>query len=94
VNSVYLDELDRITKPVVIECSVLIDGVLQHFSGQYHKGLGAEDSGSRIRDGYKKIEWTFREKERLEHLREKLRRNTSQQEACRNPPKISQSWIS
>ena len=56
MNSVYLDELDRITKSVVIECSVLIDGALQHFSGRYHKGLGAEDSGSRIRDGYKKIE--------------------------------------
>ena len=75
-SSIYLGELDRITKAVVDECASSIDEALQRFKNKYHDNLRAEGSGSKLRDGYKKVEWSFREKERLHDLREKLQRNT------------------
>ncbi|KAK4442462.1 hypothetical protein QBC34DRAFT_313009 [Podospora aff. communis PSN243] len=75
-NSIYLSELDRITKAVVEECASSIDGALKRFQHRYHESLQLEGSGSKLRDGYKKLEWAFREKERLQDLREKLQRNT------------------
>jgi hypothetical protein len=75
-NSIYLIEIDRITKAVVEECASSIDGALQRFGDKYHDNLRAEGSRSRLRDGYKKVEWAFREKELLQELREKLQRNT------------------
>ncbi|KAK0743119.1 hypothetical protein B0T18DRAFT_175737 [Schizothecium vesticola] len=75
-NSIYLSELDRITKAVVEECASSIDGAVQRFGDKYHDNLQAEGSGSKLRDGYKKLEWAFREKERLQDLREKLQRST------------------
>jgi hypothetical protein len=76
-NSIYLSELDRITKAVVEECASSIEGALRRFRDKYHGSLHhAEGSGSKLYDGYKKLEWAFREKEQLQGLREKLQRNT------------------
>lgn len=75
-DSVYLTELDNTTKAVVEECAALIEGALQHFSTRYHGSLKAEIPGNKCRGVYKKLEWLFREKERLQELREKLHKNT------------------
>ncbi|KAK4157476.1 hypothetical protein C8A00DRAFT_40188 [Chaetomidium leptoderma] len=75
-NSVYLTGLDNTTKAVVEQCASLIDAALHHFGTRYHGGLQPEGSGSKWRDAYKKIEWSVREKERLQELREMLRKNT------------------
>ncbi|KAK0631582.1 hypothetical protein B0T14DRAFT_467625 [Immersiella caudata] len=75
-SSIYLGELDRITKAVVSRCASSIDEALRRFQDKYHDNLRAEWSGSKFRDGYKKLEWSFRDKERLHNLREKLQRNT------------------
>jgi hypothetical protein len=75
-NSAYLSGLDRTAKTVIDECAGLIHGALQHFTLKYHGSAQPGGSGSRWRDTYKKVEWSVREKERVQELREKLCRNT------------------
>lgn len=75
--SIHLSGLDNTTKVVVDECAGLIEEALQHFQTRYNGSLQPEGSGNRFRDAYKKVEWSFREPERLRGLREKLCTNTA-----------------
>ncbi|KID65919.1 hypothetical protein MAN_05578, partial [Metarhizium hybridum] len=68
-----LQVLDDVSKSVVDECASLIQDTLQHLRSRYRGSLGAEGSGNKIRDIVKRIEWSVRETQRLEKLREKLR---------------------
>ncbi|GAB1309964.1 hypothetical protein MFIFM68171_00174 [Madurella fahalii] len=74
--SVYLSSLDNATKAVVDDCAGLIEAALQHFGSRYQDNLRAGGSGNKWKDAYKKVEWSVKEKERLQELQEKLRQNT------------------
>jgi hypothetical protein len=74
--SIYLTGLDNTTKAVVQECAGLIEEALQQFGARYESSLQPGGSGNKLRDAYKKVEWSVRERERLHDLREKLRKNT------------------
>ncbi|KAI0134228.1 hypothetical protein BJ170DRAFT_609022 [Xylariales sp. AK1849] len=69
----YLDSIDIATKSVVDECATSIQETLDHVRPKYHASLRAGGSGSKMRDTYRKIEWSIREKERMQHLRDRLR---------------------
>lgn len=70
--SPYLQGLDNVSKSVVNQCAALIQDTLDHIQSRYGKSLGIEGSGKKIKDIYKRIEWSVREKERLQNLRDKL----------------------
>jgi predicted RecB family endonuclease len=71
-----LNTLDQVTKSVVDECGTLLQEAADRFIPRYHSSLQSGGSGRKIKDAYKKIEWSVREKERLHELRDKLRENT------------------
>jgi len=75
-HSVYLAQLDSVTKSVVKECTGLIDGAIQHLTSRYGDSLRPGGSGGKVRDAYKKAEWMLRDREWVQQLQEKLRRNT------------------
>ncbi|KAK6084621.1 hypothetical protein SCUP515_01117 [Seiridium cupressi] len=68
-------ELDIFTAILVNECHDLIQSSLDRLVPKYHDSLKPEGSGSRIKDGVRKVEWSVREKERVKELRDKLRTN-------------------
>ncbi|KAH7146239.1 hypothetical protein EDB81DRAFT_486124 [Dactylonectria macrodidyma] len=70
--SPYLDGLDKATESVIDQCGSLIQDTLEHVHPKYHCSLRVGGSGKKIRDTYRKIEWSIREKDRLRHVREKL----------------------
>ncbi|KAK9770307.1 hypothetical protein SCAR479_13048 [Seiridium cardinale] len=74
-SSPSLDDFDRLLHTVVQECHDLIQSSLNRLVPKYHDSLKPEGSGSRIRDGIRKVEWSVREKERVKELRDKLRTN-------------------
>ncbi|EXU97164.1 hypothetical protein X797_009783 [Metarhizium robertsii] len=80
-----LQVLDDVSKSVVDECASLIQDILQHLRSRYGGSLGAEGSGKKIRDIVKRIEWSVRETQRLEKLREKLHEGGAEAVAADGP---------
>lgn len=74
--SADVNGLDNVTRSVVGECAGLVEEALEHFGTRYHDSLQEGGSGNKLRDAFKKIEYSFREKERVHELREKLREGT------------------
>ncbi|KAI1127760.1 hypothetical protein F5Y10DRAFT_242054 [Nemania abortiva] len=72
----FLTSLDVITKTIVDDCGCLIQDVLEKLAPRYSQSLGESISGRRIKGFVKTIEWSLRETERVEELREKLHRNS------------------
>lgn len=70
--SPYLQGLDNVSKSVVNECGSLIQDTLDRFQLRYENSLSIGGSGKKIKDIHKRIEWSLREKEKLQHLRAKL----------------------
>ncbi|KAJ3534678.1 hypothetical protein NM208_g7444 [Fusarium decemcellulare] len=72
-SSPYLEGLDHASKSVVNQTASLIQSTLDHFQSRYQNSLHPGGSGRRLKDIYKRVEWSTREKERTRCLREKLR---------------------
>lgn len=71
-SSTYLADLDRTSKSVVNQTASLIQDALDHFQSRYKNSLHPGGSGKKLKDVYKKLEWSTRERERIRCLREKL----------------------
>ncbi|WAO84146.1 Hypothetical protein NCS54_00135200 [Fusarium falciforme] len=71
-SSTYLADLDQASKSVVNKTASLIQDALDHFQSRYKSSLHPGGSGKKLKDAYKKLEWSTREKERIRCLREKL----------------------
>ncbi|RSL55315.1 hypothetical protein CEP53_007124 [Fusarium sp. AF-6] len=74
--SPYLEGLDQTSKSVVDRTASLIQDALDHFQSRYKNSLHLGGSGKKLKDVYKKLEWSTREKERIQCLREKLQEST------------------
>jgi hypothetical protein len=70
-----LEDLASITKSIVDDCVSLVGDVLARVKERYGDSLQSEGSGSRIRDAYKKIEFSVREKEMIQLLKDSMSRN-------------------
>ncbi|KAL2674038.1 hypothetical protein Neosp_012484 [[Neocosmospora] mangrovei] len=70
--SPHLDGLDKEVKSVIDQCGSLIQDTLEHIQPKYRNSLRVGGSEKKIRDIYRKVEWSMREKDRLRHTREKL----------------------
>ncbi|KAH8165437.1 hypothetical protein CIB48_g2818 [Xylaria polymorpha] len=68
--------LDAITKAIIDDCGCLMQDVLEKLVPRYGQSLGDARSKYNIKGFVKKIEWSLRETERVEKLREKLHRNS------------------
>ncbi|RTE71534.1 hypothetical protein BHE90_014055 [Fusarium euwallaceae] len=68
----YLEGLDAVSKSVVDQTTSLIQDALNHLQSRYRNSLHPEGSGNKLKDTYKKLEWSMRETERIRCLREKL----------------------
>lgn len=71
-SSPYLEGLNHVSKSVVDQTASLIQDALNHFQSRYKNSLLPGGSGKKLKDVYKKVEWSTREKERIRGLREKL----------------------
>jgi hypothetical protein len=71
-SSLYLQELDAVTKQVVDECAELIRQALARWQKKYGEALAPEGSGNALKDAGRKLEWRLREKERVAELRARL----------------------
>ncbi|KAM0440867.1 hypothetical protein ACHAPT_000169 [Fusarium lateritium] len=75
-SSHYLEGLDHASRCVVNQTASLIQDALDHFQSRYKNCLHPGGSGSKVKDVYKKLEWSTREKGRTQCLREKLQEST------------------
>ncbi|KAK8030024.1 hypothetical protein PG993_011315 [Apiospora rasikravindrae] len=64
------------TRPIVNECATLIRNALDRWFPKYNQSLQPGGSGNSVKDAFRKIEWSLREKQGLRELQEKLRKNT------------------
>lgn len=71
-KSPSLDNLEHVTKCIIDECGALIGEVLLRLREKYGESLQPGGSGSRVRDVYKKVEFSVRERERIQLLQETL----------------------
>lgn len=69
--------LERDIEAAVHECGGLIRATLDKVTGRYSESLSQGGSGNKVKDAYKKIEFTFREKNDLTSLRKKLSETTA-----------------
>jgi hypothetical protein len=68
----YLDGLDNVAKSVADQCGSVLRDALDHFHARYNDSLCLGGSGKKIKDIYKKLEWSVREKDQLHSLRRRL----------------------
>jgi len=61
---------------VIGDCGALIKQALDRVVPRYDDALQPGGCGNKFRDGYKKVEWLARERERVRELRDKLSKNT------------------
>ena len=66
-------ELGHITLRIVNDCGLLIQEVSSRLASKYERSLGEGRPHNIFVDGYRKIEWLGREKEKVLMLQEKLR---------------------
>ncbi|KAK7959484.1 uncharacterized protein PG986_004338 [Apiospora aurea] len=64
------------TKSIVNECATLIQNALDRWFPKYQQNLQPGGSGSSVKDAFRKIEWSLREKQGIQELQDKLRKNT------------------
>lgn len=57
---------------MIDECSSLVGEVLLNVRVRYGESLQSGGSGNKIKDVYKRVEFSLREKEKLQLLQEKL----------------------
>ncbi|KAL8366010.1 hypothetical protein RB595_004679 [Gaeumannomyces hyphopodioides] len=69
--------LERDIGLAVHECGGLIKAALDKLTGRYGDSLGHGGSGNKLKDAYKRIEFTLREKDDLASLRRKLSETTA-----------------
>ncbi|KAL8383116.1 hypothetical protein RB595_006735 [Gaeumannomyces hyphopodioides] len=69
--------LERDIEAAVHECGGLIRATLNKVTSKYSESLNQGGSGNKVKDVYKKIEFTFREKNDLTSLRRKLSETTA-----------------
>ncbi|EJT69297.1 hypothetical protein GGTG_12916 [Gaeumannomyces tritici R3-111a-1] len=69
--------LERDVELAVHECGDLIKAALDKLINRYGDCLGKGESGNKLKDAYKKIEFTLREKDDLIGLRRKLSETTA-----------------
>ncbi len=74
-SSPFLSVLYSVSKSVVHECATSIQETLDRLQRRYHNSLEASGSGNKAKDIYKKLEWSLKEKDQLDGLREKLHKN-------------------
>lgn len=74
-NTPWLSGLAQSTKSAVDQCAVAIQDMLDHIQPRY-SGLGAgASSQGKLKDTYRKIEWSMNERKRLHELQELLSTN-------------------
>lgn len=73
-SSIWLRDIDNLTKSVVVDCAVTIQETLNRLA-RYDTSLRPQGSGKRVKDIFIKIKW-LEEKERLAEFREKLKTGT------------------
>lgn len=71
-NSPALERLNDITKSVVDTCALDIQQIFDLHQSKYHSSLKIGGSGSKIKDAYRSIQWSLKEKDQLQILRQKL----------------------
>ncbi|KAK8079140.1 hypothetical protein PG994_002947 [Apiospora phragmitis] len=63
-------------KSIVNECATPINDALDRWHPKYHQSLQPGGSGNAVKDAFRKVEWSVREKQALQELQDKLRKNT------------------
>ncbi|OIW29088.1 hypothetical protein CONLIGDRAFT_633272 [Coniochaeta ligniaria NRRL 30616] len=71
-DSPSLESLRHVAKAVVDECGILIGEVLHELRERYGDSLQPGGSGNRVKDAYKKVEFSVRERDRVQLLQESL----------------------
>ncbi|KAK8112668.1 hypothetical protein PG984_013194 [Apiospora sp. TS-2023a] len=71
-----LANLDTQTRNVVNECATLMKDALDRWYPKYHQSLQPGGSGNPVKDAFRKVEWSVREKQGLKELQYGLRKNT------------------
>jgi hypothetical protein len=70
--SPWLDGLANVTKSIVAECSSLLQEVLAFVQGKYGDSLQPGGSGNTIKDICKKLEFSLKERDKIQLLNRKL----------------------
>jgi hypothetical protein len=76
-RSHWLDSLGHVTKAIVDECGSLIGEVLRKLREKYGDSLQPGGSGNRVKDVYKKLEFSVRERDRIQLLQGSLNKAIS-----------------
>ncbi|KAI0005667.1 hypothetical protein F4779DRAFT_597903 [Xylariaceae sp. FL0662B] len=71
----WLDGLNSATQSVVDQCTPLIKETLDRLQMRYGDSLQAAGSGKKVKDIYKKIEWSIREQDMITNLQDNLRKS-------------------
>ena len=74
-SSPWLHELDTEVKREGESSTVLVQDALTQFQQKYHGSLMPGGSGNVMKDMVKKVEFSVREKARVQELRDKIRRS-------------------
>ncbi|ROV98050.1 hypothetical protein VMCG_07055 [Cytospora schulzeri] len=75
-NSVFMNELGRVSRDVVNQCGDLILQEINRLEARYGDYIRAQGSQSKVKRAYKMLEMSLREKESFCNLQDKLRMNT------------------
>jgi hypothetical protein len=73
-NSPQLDSLGSVTRSIIDECSDIIGDVLCSLRDKYGDSLQPGGSGNKAKDVYRKLEFSLREKEKIQLLQDSLNR--------------------